>query len=79
MQTCNFSPYPAAHQLVGDINPVSRKSSPTAESLASYPSLIETAKAKLEVHLEVINSKLEAMLGRNIPKSNIDTSELRTI
>ncbi|KAL4893405.1 hypothetical protein BDV59DRAFT_193222 [Aspergillus ambiguus] len=56
-----------------------RKSSATAESLESYQGLIETAKAELEVHLEVIDGKLEAMLGGNMPKSDMDTSELRMI
>lgn len=82
MQICKLNMYPAAYQpsvALTILTRVSRKSSATAESLASYQSLIETAKAELEVHLELIDSKLDSVLGRNMPKSDMDTSELQTI
>ncbi|PKY05130.1 hypothetical protein P168DRAFT_296792 [Aspergillus campestris IBT 28561] len=56
-----------------------RKSSATAESLASYQTLIETAQAELKVHLEVIDSKFETVLRRNIPESDADNAELRAM
>ena len=62
-----------------DADLASRKSSVTAEQLEAYQGLIETTKAELEVHLEVIDGKLEALLGKDMANSDIDISELRVV
>ncbi|PKX91231.1 uncharacterized protein P174DRAFT_515133 [Aspergillus novofumigatus IBT 16806] len=56
-----------------------RKSSVTAESLKAYQGLIESAKEELEVHLEVIDGKLDAILGKDRAMPDVDNSELRVI
>jgi hypothetical protein len=58
---------------------ISRKSTVTAEALVLYQGLVETAKAELEVHLEAIDGNLEALLGKYVPMSDVDSSELRVI
>ncbi|KAL3478560.1 hypothetical protein BJX99DRAFT_224314 [Aspergillus californicus] len=56
-----------------------QKSTITAESLENYESLIETAKADLEAHLDAIDDKLELILGKAVPGSDKDSLELHQI
>ena len=58
-------------------NLISRRSSVTAEKLASYKALIETATDDLQDHLGTIDEKLEAILQRSVSDSNPDSKELR--
>ncbi|KAL2839207.1 hypothetical protein BJY01DRAFT_29058 [Aspergillus pseudoustus] len=56
-----------------------QKSTVTAEALENYESLIETAKADLEAHLEAIDEKLELILGKAAPGSAKVSLELKQI
>jgi hypothetical protein len=57
----------------------SRKSAITAESIESYNELLNTARAGLEDHLELMNEKLELILRQSMPASELDATEVRRI
>lgn len=56
---------------------VRRQSSLTTESLGAYRDLIKTATDDLEAHLHSIDEKLETFIGRTVPESSPDATELR--
>jgi hypothetical protein len=57
----------------------SRKSAITAESIESYNELLNTARAGLEDHLELMDEKLELILRQSMPVSELDVTEVRRI
>lgn len=59
--------------------PHSRKSSQTAESLEDHKISLKEAKDDLEDHLLNIDEKLEAIIGRIVPDTDEDITELRRI
>ncbi|KAM6524529.1 hypothetical protein FALCPG4_010139 [Fusarium falciforme] len=56
-----------------------RVSSITTKTLEDHKELIRDATDDLEAHLESINEKLEAMIERTVPASDIDAADLRRI
>lgn len=57
----------------------SRRSLVTAEAIAGYNELLTTARADLEGRLEMIDDKLELMLGQNITASDSEAGEVSQI